>query len=354
MRTLVVDRRLFMGGMLLFPAVAAACGGQPRTAVPADPGSPAGGGGRPSDKDWDAFDGHLRGLAEAGMFSGAVLVAGNGQPLLRRGYGMADRARGVANTAGARFCIASMGKMFTAVAVAQLVGRGALSFDDTVGKHVPGFPAEIADAVTIHHLLTHTSGMGDVLRFAPPADPAPTLTDLVRQIAAEPLRFRPGSGFAYSNSGFIVLGAVIEHVTGNDYAAHVREHVFEPAGMTDTADLVQFGNPSGGAYSTVDDMLRFAEALTSHRLLDQPLTDTVLAGKVDTDRPGGPPEDRYAYGFTDQRINGVRIVGHNGGNPGHEAQLDIYPDLAHVVVILTSQDGVLLPAIRRSQKILTT
>jgi CubicO group peptidase (beta-lactamase class C family) len=179
-----------------------------------------------------------------------------------------------------------------------------------------------------------------------------------------------------------VLGAIIEAVTGHNYCDWVRAHVLAPAGMThtgwyaldqvpnmahgyvpvrqagkpvafqDTRGAGVGGNPSGGAYSTAGDLLRFAQALLGHQLLSAAMTNTVLAGKVDTGRPG-PGEDKYAYGFADTRINGVRIVGHNGGTPGYEAQLDIYPDRGDVVVLLTNQDQVLTPALRKSHELLT-
>jgi CubicO group peptidase (beta-lactamase class C family) len=194
---------------------------------------------------------------------------------------------------------------------------------------------------------------------------------------------QPGTGYSYSNSGFIVLGALIERITGRRYDDYVHEHVFRPAGMThtdvrvyepreipgmaqgyvltdpatgtlsDNSSLIQIGNPSGGAISTVDDMLGFARALTGHVLLDPAMTDTVTTGKVRIRRPGGPADDWYAYGFEEQLINGVRIVGHNGGTPGYEGQLDIYPELGYVVVILTNQDQVMVPAIQRSESMLT-
>jgi CubicO group peptidase (beta-lactamase class C family) len=226
--------------------------------------------------------------------------------------------------------------------------------------------------------------------------PPYTLAGLLERIVKAPLQFQPGSRFGYSNDGFIVLGAILERLTRQDYADYVREHIFTPAGMTATDvgvyrpsqipgmargymlvdrdgrpvrpgsgqgstapsgtlranDEVQVGNPSGGARSTVGDLLKFAQALTGHRLLSPGMTDTVVAGKVATNRPG-PGQDKYAYGFSDQRINGARIVGHNGGSPGYEGQLDIYPDRGDVVVILTNQDQVLTPAIQRSQQILT-
>jgi CubicO group peptidase (beta-lactamase class C family) len=380
--------------MLLIPAVIAACGGD---MPPAD--TAGGSAGRPLPaEDWRAFAEYLRQRAAAGAFSGAVLAVRHGKSLLQQGYGMADRERRIAMTAQTKFPIASMGKMFTGVAIAQLVERGKLSFTDTIGTYVSGFPPEIAGTVTVHQLLTQTSGMGDAALMRRPDRPHPphTLAGLLERIVKEPLQFEPGSRFGYSNDGFIVLGAVIERVTRRPYADYVREHVFEPAGMTATDigvyrpseipgmargymlvgqdgqalppgpgqgatapsgtlrdnDEVQIGNPSGGASSTVIDLLRFAQALTGHRLLGPALTETVLAGKVDTNRPG-PGEDRYAYGFSDSRINGVRIVGHNGGSPGYEGQLDLYPDRGYVVVMLTNQDRVLPPALRRSQGLLT-
>jgi CubicO group peptidase (beta-lactamase class C family) len=387
---MVIRRRAFLGGMLLLPAAIAAC-----EATTSPPDKPAGGSaGKPLPaQDWRAFAEYLRQRADAGGFSGTVLVAHDGKPLLQHGYGMADRQRGLANTAQTKFPIASLGKMFTAIAIAQLAQQHKLSFDDTIGTYMAGFPPEIAGTVTIHQLLTHTAGMGDAaLRRRPPR----TLAGLLSKIVTAPLQFQPGSRFGYSNDGFIVLGAILERLTRQAYADYVRQHIFRPAGMTATDirvykpsqipgmahgyalvgkdgqplpsgsgqgsttpsaaladnDEPQVGNPSGGAWSTVGDLLRFAQALTGHRLLSPTLTDTVLAGKVATNRPG-LDKDTYAYGFADSRLNGVRIVGHNGGTPGYEAQLDIYPDRGHVVVLLTNQDQTLTPALRRSEELLT-
>lgn len=391
---MVIDRRAFLGGMLLIPVAIAACAGQtpPPNMAAASAGKPL-----PAEAWW-AFADYLQQRAAAGEFSGTVLAVRHGKPLLHQGYGMADRQRGIANTAQTKFPIASMSKMFTGVAIAQLVEHGKLSFDDTIGNYVAGFPPQIAGKVTIHHLLTHTSGMGDAALMRRPDAPEPphTLAGMMERIVTEPLQFQPGSRFDYSNDGFIVLGAILEAVTRQDYADYIREHVFKRAGMTDTDirvyrpsqipgmahgymlvgqdgqplqpgsgqgsaapsgtlrdnDEVQIGNPSGGAYSTVADLLKFAQALTRHKLLSPALTDTVLAGKVDTGR-AGPGEDRYAYGFGDTRINGVRIVGHNGGSPGYEGQLDLYPDRGYTVVMLTNQDQVLTPVLRRSEEMLT-
>ncbi|MEY9863431.1 CubicO group peptidase (beta-lactamase class C family) [Catenulispora sp. GAS73] len=304
-----------------------------------------------------------------------------GQVLLDGAFGMADRTRNVANTPTTKFCAASMGKMFTAVAIGQLVSAGKVAFDDTVGKHLPGFSSAIADHVTVAQLLTHTSGMGDVLQHAGPTPPPETLEAQIAQIAKTPLSFAPGSSSAYSNSGFIVLGAIVQQASGTAYPSYVHDRVFAPAGMTDTdirvyrpADVpgmahgyalddssalrdnsgdVQIGNPSGGAISTTADLARFARALITHQLLDPAMTATLTTGKVTVHRPGGPAQDSYAYGFEDARINGVRFIGHNGGTPGYEGQLDIYPDTGTTVAIMCNQDRVLVPAIQRTEAMLT-
>jgi CubicO group peptidase (beta-lactamase class C family) len=158
--------------VLLIPAAIAACGGEmpPLDAPRGSAGTP------PRAGDWQALAEYLQQRAAAGAFSGAVLVASRGRPLLHQGYGMADRRRRLANTATNKFPIASMGKMFTAVAIAQLAEQGKLSFTDTIGTYVAGFPPRVADTVTIHQLLTHTSGMGDAALQRRPDRP-PTAAD---------------------------------------------------------------------------------------------------------------------------------------------------------------------------------
>ena len=332
--------------------------------------------------DLGTFNRYLEQRAKAGTFSGGGLVAWNDRAVLARGYGLADRARGIPNTPHTKFCICSMGKMFTAVGIAQLAERGRLSFGDTIGAHLSGFPAAIADHVTIQELLTHTSGMGDVLARIGGAMPPTTLAGLISEIEQQPLLFPPGTGFSYSNSGFIVLGAIIQAVADQAYDEYIYEHIFNPAGMSrtavsvysadeiagmargyaltgsgqyeDTGAMIQIGNPSGGAYSTVLDMLGFAQALTRHWLLSPAMTETVLTGRVPISRPGGPANDEYGYGFEIQVINGMRIVGHNGGSPGYEGQLDVYIDNGHFAVILTNQDRTMVSAIQRSEDLLTS
>lgn len=336
--------------MLLVWLLAAACGSSDDSGS-ADRSSELGSAPQPSSEVWQAFENYLQEQADAGVFSGAILVAKDGEPLVEQAYGLADREANRPNNIETRFDIASVGKMFAGVAVAQLVEQGKLAFDEPIGEYLSGLSGDIAD-ITISQLLTHTSGLGDFMRGGYPqeAKTAQTATDLLPLVIGEPLEFEPGTGLSYSNSGYVVLGAIVEAITEQSYYDYVREHIFAPAGMTRTGwfppgqggdntalgymaaaggltentDVVPWGNPSGGAYSTVGDLLRFAEALLDHELLSPEMTTTVMDGRVAM--PHGDAE--VAYGFVDGTINGVRMVGHTGGAPGVHAAVDIYPTLA--------------------------
>jgi D-alanyl-D-alanine carboxypeptidase len=180
--------------------------------------------------------------------------------------------------------------------------------------------------------------------------------------------FPPGSRHEYSNYGFILLGRIIEVVSGRSYDAYVRAHVFVPAGMTATDNLPEDshveglaipytheaphappgsavrsaedslpyrGTSAGGGYTTVGDLLKFATALTSHKLLDAQHTDLVVTGKVDTPRRGM----QYAYGFEEATLpDGTRRIGHGGGAPGMNGVLSIFPETNYVVVVLANRD----------------
>jgi CubicO group peptidase (beta-lactamase class C family) len=324
-------------------------------------------------KEWRGFAAWLAKRAAAGKFSGAVLIARDGKPVVKQANGFADRQRRRPNAVDTNFNIGSVGKSFTALATAQLVEAGKLSFDDPIGKYLSGFPPEVASRVTIGQLLTHTSGLGDVFMRWPATAPAQLdIAEILARIVTEPLQFQPGSRFGYSNSGYVVLGAIIEAVTGQNYYDYVRENVFKPAGMkrtgwytpgqvpnmahgytqVDTSGTWVAGNPSGGAYSTLGDLLRFAQALLKNKLLSPQMTKLVLTGKVDTPRPG-PAPTKYSYGFEEQLRNGVRIVGNGGGQPGIEAQLRIFPRLGYTVIVLTNQEGVNRSVLERATRLVT-
>ena len=325
---------------------------------------------------------YLDDLAQKGEFSGVLVLTRGSDTLFSKAYGLADRERGIPNKIDTKFNLASMNKMFTGVAIAQLAEKGKLSFDDKVGKHLPDYPnRDVAEKVTIHHLLTHTSGLGSYWnsRYEAVKDRLEKLGDFLPTFADEPLAFQPGERFEYSNAGYIVLGLIVEKVSGESYADYVRRHIYEPAGMTatafypkdqevpnraigyqtlegpggaplaggpkpNTAGLGRLGGSAGGGYSTAPDLLKFATALREHRLLSPEMTKTILTGKVPM--PAGPGmEVRYGYGFGEHKEGGHRIVGHNGGSPGVRGQLDIDLDDGTTLVILSNVDA-RIPAIR--------
>lgn len=344
-----------------------------RSAPPAGPGPPG------DAERAAAIDARL--ALEGDGFSGVVLVARGGVPIYHKAVGLADREQARANTLGTRFRIASMTKMFTAVAVLQLVQAGKLRLGAPLGTYLTDYPnQDIAKNVTLHHLLTHTGGTGDVFgaELAARGGPRPSLQDYVALHGARAPRFAPGSRYEYSNYGFVLLGRVVERASGQSYYDYVAKHVFAPAGMThsdfatidesaeeraigytrylapeapeaapgagegaplvpNTPMLRQRGTPAGGAWSTPGDLLSFANALEGHRLLDERHTVLLTTGKVPT-QDGG----RYAYGFSEGTLPGLRCVGHNGGSAGASARLRICQapgePSSQVVIVLSNLD----------------
>ena len=317
---------------------------------------------------------YLDSLGKCGAFSGAALVAKDGQPILVRAYGDAERSFNVANRSDTKFNLGSMGKMFTAVAVLQLVERGSLSLDGLIADYAPEYPnPDVATRVTIRQLLTHTSGLGnywtrDFMQAS--KDRFREIRDYLPLFTAESLRFPPGSRYAYSNAGFMVLGYLIERVTGRSYFEYVRDNVYRPAGMANTdayeVDYVVAnravgyttagarpgevksnlflhvvkGGAAGGGYSTVGDLLAFANALLANELLSPEYTALAVGGKVESG-----PGTRYGFGFIEQTANGSRIVGHGGGFYGISGYLGMFVDQGYTVALLSNaDDGTAAPA----------
>ena len=307
-------------------------------------------------------------LAGEDEFSGAVLIAKDGRALFSRAYGNADRDRRIANTVRTRFRIGSMNKMLTAVAILQLVQAGKVKLTAPLGTYLPGYPnRDVATKVTIEQLLTHTGGTGDI--FGPEFDAhrkqLRTLADYVKLYGKRGLEFEPGSRWVYSNYGFILLGAVIEKVTGHSYYDYVQAHIHAPAGMTRSGSLPEHrpvpdrsigytkppgatawapntdtlpyrGTSAGGGYSTVEDLARFAHALLRNKLLSPDSTKLLITGKEEASIAPGV---KYAYGFEDARdANGNDWVGHGGGAPGMNGDLKIYPKSGYVVAVLANMD----------------
>jgi CubicO group peptidase (beta-lactamase class C family) len=301
----------------------------------------------------------------ADRFAGAVMVSKHGKPVFSKAYGLSDREKKTPNELNTGFRIGSMNKMFTAVCVLQLVQDGKIKLTAPLGEYLPDYPnKDVATKVTIHHLLTHTGGTGDF--FGPEFDAhrleLRTLQDYVKLYGRRGLEFEPGSKWSYSNYGFLLLGVIVEKVSGQNYYDYVRDHVYAPAGMTSTGSLPEDqavpqrsvgytkfsggevwrpnkdtlpyrGTSAGGGYSTVEDLQRFADALANHKLLDAQHTELLTTGKMDTGNG-----DKYAYGFMDRTQGGVRNFGHGGGAPGMNGELAVYPQSGYVVTVLANID----------------
>ncbi|GIG65677.1 serine hydrolase domain-containing protein [Phytomonospora endophytica] len=362
----------------------------------ATPASAAASSGRhvPADlRPGGAYDRLAAALAAEDRFSGTVLLAHRGRPVLARAHGKAHKAAGTANTVDTVFCLGSITKIFTAVAIAQLAERGSLSFHDRLSTYLDGFPPE----VTLHQLLTHTSGLGrpPLGHGEPPGLEWDTFdevmdgtVDLVRN--TPPQFTPPGIRHVYSNDGYFLLGAVVARVSGRSYFDYVRENVFAAAGMTRTAfhsapevragkgiarpyatqpDGTRFDfsespyfpfsyGPAGGAYSTAPDMLRFACALSSHELLGESFTGLLTGGKVPLAPADGPADPLasvsfYGYGHRDSVVNGRRVHGHSGSAPGASARLDLFPEREYVSVVLSNYDGAVNPLVEKSRELIT-
>ena len=305
-------------------------------------------------------------LASQDKFSGDVLVARAGKIALQKAYGLADREKHVANTVDTRFRIGSMNKMFTATAVLQLVGDGKLDLAAPLGKYLPDYPnKEVATKVTIRHLLTHTGGTGDI--FTPEYDQhrleTRELMDYIKLYGSRGLAFEPGTKWAYSNYGFLLLGIVVEKVSGMSYYEYVRTHIFLPAGMHDTDSLPESenvphrsvgylrkngawtnntdtlpwrGTSAGGGYSTVGDLFRFATAISSGKLIKPELFAQMTSKQASA--PQMPASDGYGFGMMVSEEPQGKRYGHGGGAPGMNGELRVYPRTNTVVVVLANLD----------------
>lgn len=324
------------------------------------------------------LDAYVKKLIDADLFSGAVLLAKNGHVLYRKAFGIANKDFNVPNNTETKFNLGSMNKMFTGVAIAQLVERGKLSFDDPLSKFLPDFPnKEAAEKIKIKHLLTHTSGLGSYFnqkfretsraRFR-------TVADMMQLATEDKPAFEPGSRWQYSNTGFLVLGAVIEKVTGQSYYDYIRENITKPAGMmnSDCYELdrvnpnlavgyqkefsdsgasfrnnifehVIRGGPAGGGYSTVDDLLRFDLALRGNKLVGPEYVKVLLSPKPEINSP------QYGYGFGIDTVN--RTAGHSGGFPGISSDLTMFLEDGYTSVVMSNYGGASQPVRRKIEEL---
>ncbi|HEV2913635.1 MAG TPA: serine hydrolase domain-containing protein [Pyrinomonadaceae bacterium] len=303
---------------------------------------------------------YLEERARADEFSGAVLLAKGDHLIFRRAYGLASKEYNVPNREDTKFNLGSINKIFTQVAVGQLIEQGKLSLDDTLGKYLPDYPnRQAADKVTVRHLLDMRSGIGDF--FSPefdrmPKDKLRAVKDFLPLFAAAPLAFEPGTKQQYSNGGYIVLGAIVEKVSGEDYYEYVREHIFKPAGMQNTdwyeTDIPTpnmangytregagaseknarrnnvytrpaKGSPAGGGYSTADDLFKFALALQARALRIPEFRASATAAQANS---------------TGAKTGGFSGAGIAGGAPGINALLIAGAEGGYTVIVMSNYD----------------
>jgi CubicO group peptidase (beta-lactamase class C family) len=317
----------------------------------------------------EALDAFFAKQAKEGNFGGAVLLAQGGRILLSQGYGLADAGHKLAITPRTRFRIASLTKQFTAAAVLLLQARGRLDVADRVCSYLKDCPPEW-QAITLEQILTHTSGIPDFFGFDDfdaKADTLMTPAQLVAWIQAKPLNFTPGKLYNYSNSGYAVLGDVIERVSGQTYGAFLKQNIFDPLHMADSGydrstaglavgykgagDKAGVVDPSvlfaaGGVYSSVEDLYRWDQALYTQQILPQALLDEMFRARVAVPNQ---PGTSYGYGWVIASLGSRRLVRHNGVIAGYLATIQRFPDDDATVIILCNRDDFLFsPAVDRA------
>jgi len=308
-----------------------------------------------------ALDARAAQLAAQDKLSGAMLIARKGKIIYSHTWGLADRASKTPVTLNTKFRLGSDNKMFTAVAVLQLVAAGKISLDGKVGDYLPDYPnKEAAEKVTVRMLLSHSGGTGDF--FGPEFEKNRLKLkhneDYVALFGNKAPVFEPGTKERYSNFGFVILGSIVQHVSGEDYYDYVRRHIFETAGMTDSGSLPENeavrgratgymwkdgawtpntdtlpwrGMAAGGGYASARDLLKFAQTLESGKLLPIALKDQATHFQT--------KGKWYGFGFA---INGEsgpeHWYGHGGGAPGMNADLRVFPGSGTVIVTLANVD----------------
>jgi CubicO group peptidase (beta-lactamase class C family) len=340
-----------------------------------------------------AFDRFVAQQAAADVFSGTVLLAHRGRTVLSRSHGMADKQKAIPNRADTIFNLGSITKAFTGLAISQLVFENQMAYHEKLGTYLDGFPAKIADTVTVHQLLTHTSGIGRPATGAPPTggdwDSVEEVWDgtlaIIRQVPET--QFTPGTGYAYSNDGYWVLGAIVEAVSEQPFFKYVREHILTPARMSRTdfytrpqvlanpdiahmywtqqsGDRVDFttdpqfkfvDGPDTGLYSTAADLLRFITALRAGKLLDLDFLSLATGSGVPiASRDPDVSHWFVGYGFMHDVFGGRDILTRSGGGPGRATRLDDFQNLDWVAVVLSNYDNKSIDAIvTRERQIIT-
>jgi len=298
-----------------------------------------------------------------GEFSGVVLIARDGEVVFEKSVGLARREQKVPNNLRTRINVGSITKVFTRVMITQLQKEGRLEFDDHIARHLPDYPdPEIARKVTIQHLLDMSSGLGDIFgeRYdATPKDEIINLSDYLNLFAGEPLEFEPGTSKRYSNAGYIVLGLIIEKLTGTPYAQTVAKRVFEPAGMTGSALLARSDLPDDTAFGYTREgwmaAMRGGEPPTG----DWRLNADTLPGRGSS-AGGSYSNARDLLAFDDAVAAGTLCdptywrdhggMGFAGGASGINATLESHWDSGWTIVVLANLDPPAAMRLTRSMR----
>lgn len=301
-------------------------------------------------------------------FSGTVLLAKHDKIIYSQAVGMADIQAKRPNTLDTPLNIGSMNKMFTGILIGRLVADGTLNWDDNVGQHLPGLPNKrIRDEVTIHQLLTHTSGVGSYWNqsYEDAKHELDSLDGLLATFIDEPLLFEPGQGNEYSNGGPVILGLIVEKYMKMSYYDAARQFIYKPAGMShsdhyrtddrsaglaigyypgpdglssNSEQLGLMGSPAGGGYASANDMLSFSAAISSGALLEAKTLAQIWTPYAELG-----PDFGYGYLWGIGTLNGHRWVGHNGGSPGVSADYRYYPESGYTVIVLSNRDYIARP-----------
>jgi CubicO group peptidase (beta-lactamase class C family) len=309
------------------------------------------------------LDDYLQRLSDWG-YSGTVLAAKDNEIILQKGYGLADREKKRPMTPDTVISVGSITKQFTAAAILKLEMQGKLSVQDPITKFFPGVP-EDKTGITLHHLLTHTAGLqsdfGDDFEKV-------SRDEIVKRAVGSKLRSRPGERYAYANSGYSLLGAVVENVSGHGYEAYLHENLLKPAGMGRTGYLIPMWKPeelavgyehgrrwgtelerpwaqdgpywnlrcNGGILSTVGDMFKWHLALEGEKLLSRAAKQKLFTPHVSEDQRG---DSSYAYGWSIAKTDrGTRLIGHNGSNGIFYAEFRRYVDDGVVIYLASNVD----------------
>jgi CubicO group peptidase (beta-lactamase class C family) len=345
--------RLTVWGILLVMAACASPSAPTLTPTPAPTAIPL-----ELISDIDAW---LNQQSKDGNFSGSVLVARRGDVLFSQGYGLADRKQDIPNTVLTRFRLGSITKQFTAMAILILEARGELDVKDPICNYIADCPSTW-EGITINHLLTHTSGIPDLLSLpdyrSTLATPSPPQQTIAR-FKDLPLDFQPGQKWGYSNSGYIVLGYIIEQVTGQSYEDFLQQSIFTPINLRDTgydhnssslavgyadqhstlpAEFIDMSIPyaAGALYSTVEDLHRWEQALSTEQLVPRVYLDEMFAPHATIPERWG---SAYGYGWFIGKERGRPINVHAGGIPGFSTIIARYPDDEVTIIVLSNQEN---------------